>query len=487
MQKGDKTMAKKTKKRTKKKKSIWRIAVNTAAVSIVFLMMAAAYIWRAGYFSGHFYKDTWINGSDCSYKTVEEVKQMIQGKISEYQLTIRTLEGEAYTISAPQFQLVYMDDNRVDELMMEQEPLKWIQRAFQGGKYEVSANFTYEESLVEPLLKSLPFFQEENITRPQDAYLQESENGYTVVPEIVGNAPDETKVLNRVHEALKNAETEISLADSDCYLKPAVYQSDAGMTEKANTLNQLTSASLTYQVCGETAAINREVLKSWLIQDEQGAYSIDSEKIEAFINELADKRDSYGGTRKFTTHSGREITLGTNRYGWKVNRAESTAALKAAIAEGKQGEMELVYDRKAQGSGANDLGSVYVEISIDAQTMWCYKDGQVIVETPVVTGDMSIPGRATPRNGCWAIFRKATEYTMKGPVQADGKPEYTAFVHYWMPFNGGVGIHDLASRGNNFGGNIYLTNGSHGCINTPYNAVKTIYENVSVGTPVIVY
>ena len=56
-----------------------------------------------------------------------------------------------------------------------------------------------------------------------------------------------------------------------------------------------------------------------------------------------------------------------------------------------------------------------------------------------------------------------------------------------MPFNGGVGIHDLASRGNNFGGDIYMTNGSHGCINTPLDAAKKIYDTVSVGTPVIVY
>ncbi len=36
-------------------------------------------------------------------------------------------------------------------------------------------------------------------------------------------------------------------------------------------------------------------------------------------------------------------------------------------------------------------------------------------------------------------------------------------------------------------GDIYKTNGSHGCINTPLEAAKTIYETVSVGTPVIVY
>ena len=173
--------------------------------------------------------------------------------------------------------------------------------------------------------------------------------------------------------------------------------------------------------------------------------------------------------------------------GWQVDREKSLENLKTALAEGKEQEMELSYSHKAKGTSDNDLGDVYVEISIDRQTMWCYKNGQLVVETPVVTGDISKEGRATPKNGCWPIFWKTTEYTMKGPKDANGQPEYTAFVHYWMPFNGGVGIHDLASRGNNFGGDIYKTNGSHGCINTPLEAAKTIYETVSVGTPVIVY
>ena len=233
--------------------------------------------------------------------------------------------------------------------------------------------------------------------------------------------------------------------------------------------------------------MDHKVLKSWLTQDEQGTYTVDLQQIETFISQLADMRDTYGGKRKFTTHSGEKITLSTNKYGWLVDREKSVEELTSAIAEGKQGEMELVYEKKGQGTGKDDLGNVYVEISIDQQTMWCYKDGQVVVETPVVTGNMAIPGRATPKNGCWPIFWKKTEYTMKGPRDENGEPEYTAYVHYWMPFNNGVGIHDLASRGNNFGGDIYLTNGSHGCINTPLEAAKTIFETVSVGTPVIVY
>lgn len=266
-----------------------------------------------------------------------------------------------------------------------------------------------------------------------------------------------------------------------------MYQNDESLNEQMNTLNSLTGAKLTYTVKGTVSTIDHEVLKSWLVQDENGNYSIDESKEKAFIEQLADQIDTYGKSRKFTTHDGAQITLATNRYGWQVDREKSLENLKTALAEGKEQEMELSYSHKAKGTSDNDLGDVYVEISIDRQTMWCYKNGQLVVETPVVTGDISKEGRATPKNGCWPIFWKTTEYTMKGPKDANGQPEYTAFVHYWMPFNGGVGIHDLASRGNNFGGDIYKTNGSHGCINTPLEAAKTIYETVSVGTPVIVY
>ena len=65
---------------------------------------------------------------------------------------------------------------------------------------------------------------------------------------------------------------------------------------------------------------------------------------------------------------------------------------------------------------------------------------------------------------------------------------YNAFVHYWMPIDTrtGVGLHDATWR-NKFGGDIYYSNGSHGCINLPYEAAKTIFENISSGIPVIVH
>lgn len=55
-----------------------------------------------------------------------------------------------------------------------------------------------------------------------------------------------------------------------------------------------------------------------------------------------------------------------------------------------------------------------------------------------------------------------------------------------MPFDGGIGLHDATWR-NKFGGNIYINKGSHGCVNLPYQTAEYIYENVKVGTKVLVH
>ena len=55
-----------------------------------------------------------------------------------------------------------------------------------------------------------------------------------------------------------------------------------------------------------------------------------------------------------------------------------------------------------------------------------------------------------------------------------------------MPFYGDIGFHDASWR-NTFGGDIYKTNGSRGCINMPHAAAKKMYEHIERGVAVFVY
>ena len=146
---------------------------------------------------------------------------------------------------------------------------------------------------------------------------------------------------------------------------------------------------------------------------------------------------------------------------------------------GMNADIEPVWIRKAADRGENgcDLGDTYVEISIPEQRLWAYDGGELVCETDVVTGNAA--NHATPRGEFYVMYL-ARNITLRGA-------DYESFVHFWMPVTqSGVGLHDASWR-SAFGGSIYTWNGSHGCVNMPYDAAKTLFETFSPGTPVVIY
>jgi len=122
-------------------------------------------------------------------------------------------------------------------------------------------------------------------------------------------------------------------------------------------------------------------------------------------------------------------------------------------------------------------GKTFILVDISDQKMVFIKNGKTLVETPVVTGTLG--SRDTPR-GTFKVFSKMKDTWLTGPT-------WHNHVDYWMEFkSGGWGIHDAAWRKGKFGGSIYKTDGSHGCVNTPTQAMKIIYNNAPNGTKVVV-
>ena len=111
------------------------------------------------------------------------------------------------------------------------------------------------------------------------------------------------------------------------------------------------------------------------------------------------------------------------------------------------------------------------------QHLWYYKNGQLIVEGDIVTGNESKKW-GTPQ-GTYRLKYKEKDATLRG----EG---YSSKVSYWMPFNGGIGLHDATWR-NTFGGEIYKTSGSHGCVNLPPAVAEKIFNNIDANTPVVCY
>ena len=146
---------------------------------------------------------------------------------------------------------------------------------------------------------------------------------------------------------------------------------------------------------------------------------------------------------------------------------------------GKEGYVkELTAGAKeAKEKGADDIGDTYIEIDMGNQHMYYYVDGTIVIDTPVVTGNAS-RGWDTPAKVCFVYFKQRNR-VLRGA-------NYATPVKYWMAVDGHIGIHDATWRGE-FGGEIYKTNGSHGCINTPLEIMTELYDVVETGTPVVMF
>ena len=154
-----------------------------------------------------------------------------------------------------------------------------------------------------------------------------------------------------------------------------------------------------------------------------------------------------------------------------------------ALKNGKDAQVDAVWWEgyglpKQRNSSQGDIGDTYVEVSIDEQHMWYYQDGKLMLDTDVTTG-MDVESRRTP-TGVYFIWKRESPSRLSGSYGSSN-------VTYWMAFSwDGCGIHDASWR-SQFGGDIWKTNGSHGCVNTPIDKCKELYNMIEYDTPVVVY
>ena len=441
-------------------------------------VMLIVYIAVAVYFSSHFYEDTEIYGIDCSQKSVEEVKKLVADKLDEYRLEVKERGGASEYLSADQIDLKFVDNSSIDRMAKAQRSYIWPIMLMMERDDMAGVAFSYDQKKALTAFKDLECMNPIYTKAPTDAYVQVTDSGFEVVKETEGNTLNPETTAKALYAALDGGKSVLDLEEEDCYLKPDLYSDDEALVAEAEAKDALVQADITYEFGSRQERVNAPVIAQWITQAADGSYVIDDVEVTEYVESLAAKYDTFGLPRQFYTSLGTTVTLTDGDYGWCMDQDATVVDLLNALESGYQGTMEPQYMYTAMSREENDIGDTYVEICISQQVMWCYKDGVCIVYTPVVTGNPN-KGNATPSNGVWSIDAKMQNYTLVG----EG---YRSPVDFWMPFNGNVGIHDMQTRAY-FGGTIYLTNGSHGCINTPYANAKTIYENVSIGTPVIVY
>ena len=229
---------------------------------------------------------------------------------------------------------------------------------------------------------------------------------------------------------------------------------------------------------------------NWLTKNEDGTYTKDESafksKLNEFVKSLASQYNSIGSSRTFIGQDGQSHTVSGGTYGFRVSQDKEVSALLALMNENKSEESRVPeHTGQLPSEGNGGLGSSYIEVNITKQHLWLVKDGSVVLESDLVSGKESDSSRFTP-SGTYYIYNKERNRVLRGTKQANGKYEYESPVSYWMPFNKGIGFHDASWR-STFGGDIYINSGSHGCINLPTSFAGSLYSQIYVNLPVVVY
>ena len=457
------------------KKAAW-IAACTAGILLV--AAGGVYVGMSQKYKTRFFPNTQINGVDASGKTAAEVQELIAEGVNGYTLTIDERNNQTETIAGIDIKLHAEFDGSLEKMVAAQNPFAWLWHMKQE-EYTIGTMVAYDDAALESQIRNLSCLDPEKAVEPVNAKISEyvSGQGYSIEPEQEGTAVEAEKLTQAVTGAIENLQDHLSLEEADVYKKPTVLKDDASLAEQLDKMNKYAKMSVTYQFGDSTETLNGDQIHAWLIANADGSVSVDSSKVSEYVSEMAKAHNTSNKAKTLKTSYGSTIQVSGGTYGWKINQAAETEALAAIIASGESTTREPEYSQKAASHGANDYGDTYVEINLTGQHLFFYKEGKLVVESDFVSGNLA-KGWGTPA-GSYPLAYKQKNAVLKGE-------NYRTPVNYWMPFNNGIGMHDAKWR-SSFGGAIYKTGGSHGCINLPPSVAKTIFDNISAGTPVICY
>lgn len=458
---------------------------------IVVLVLLIVYLAGMLYYNDKFLNGTMVNGSDVGGMTLQKANDQLSKKVNGQSLKLIFNDGQSEVLQSAQLGVSYNKDNSLNQLMKNQNKWAWFIGFFKNEKNTLTDLIQISDENLTNGIASMEHAKEENQIAPTDAYIQYKDGSFSIIEETLGSKFNTEELVKNIKVALSEGKQQLDVTKANGYVKPQVYKDDQDLNNQLKAANEYCLSTITYTTPkGKEIALDGSTLITWLSKQDDGSYTKDEsvfkEKLTAFVKELASQYNSIGATRTFTGKDGQSHTVSGGTYGFRVSTDSEVSALLKMINENKSENNRIPEHTGQLPSGENGgLGTTYLEINITKQHLWFVKDGAVALESDFVSGKESDPSRLTP-NGTYYIYNKERNRVLRGTKQPNGKYEYESPVSYWMPFNKGIGLHDASWR-STFGGNIYINSGSHGCINLPTGFAGSLYSQIYVNLPVVVY
>ena len=446
-----------------------------------------AYLGASAFFSQHLFFNTYINGEDFSLQDAADVDSYIKRQIDNYSLTIKVDKQTSAKISGDSISLQYSGNSADKEILKSQNIFLWPASLFKRTSKTMDMPVRYDKALLEKKIEELQLVSPEQIPS-ENAKPEYNGDIYVIKPEVIGTAIDLNALTEKINLYLSKQKTLLDASEENCYASPR-YTSDSPEVQAAcDTMNNYAKTSITYPM-NENVVIDKALISQWLTVNENMEVALNRDAIKTWLSEFGDKYDTLGSTRTFTTPTGKSATVTGGTYGWSINEDTEWTNIVNSINNGETITREPAYyiGGTAAAHQMPDWGNTFVEVDLTEQHMWYFADGDLALETDVITGE-PIPERITPE-GTYFISEKLFKTTLVGAPDESGNPQYCTPVDYWMRITvGGVGFHDAWWQ-TGFGGTLYQIHniGSHGCINMPVGQAAALYSMIEVGTPAIIH
>lgn len=455
---------------------------------LIFLSVIGLYFGLAYYYKNGFSYGTKINGIACTGKTLEQIVDELSNATPPYDgLTIQSKDGKTYSIDAKDVDYERDFKSAVEDAYLNQNAMLWgmnLLPSYEG--INVSPNITYDKDKLYDIIDGLDIFK---ASIPNDKRVVEikknDDDGFVLINQKT-DILNEISTPNTVYEYFDKNETVLDLQEAGCYEDLPLTQKDEAVIDLYDKLSAFQNCSVEYHIDGEVVNVGPGIIATFALVDEGGNYIFDDngniqadmDKVNVFMDAFCDKYSTYNGKRLFKATDGREVVVEGGTYGKKINTEVETAYLLGVMAHNLHTVREPEYSTVNIFKDSDDIGNTYIEIDMTNQHLYYYVDGSIVLDSDIVSGNLRA-GHGTI-TGTYSVLDKARNVTLRGR-------DYESFVKYWIHVHRGIGIHDASWRKGKFGGEIYKTNGSHGCVNTRHDEVAKLWEIVEIGTPVVLF
>lgn len=449
---------------------------------VLAILLVAGYFTGVGYYSNRFQANTHFGSMDISHLTLDEAQNKITSDLNEQ--TVKLMENGQ---SIGEFKLgeagvVANTKEVLEKLYLQQDPRRWPLELFHTTNYDnvLLETVQIDENKLKDSLERIGFYDIER-TPSQNATIEYAPGrGYYVEKEKQGNELDFDEVHDLILDGIQQGEEALEI--NQAYQKPEVTENDEVITTIMDQINRYENTKITLQIENNEVTIPKEEIAEFIVFDGGNQITFDTDAVQAYVRTLNDQYATFGKSRSFQSTLRGVVDVPAGTLGWSIDSEEEAAQIIQDLQSGEDVTREPYIVGTGYSASGNDIGDSYVEVDMANQMMFVYKNGQIVVETPIVTGQ---PGTDTVP-GAYSAWDKETPADLKGYNPHTGR-DYVQPVDFWIPFDDtGQGIHD-ANWQSSFGGDAYLQRGSLGCINTPPGVMAEVFAQVEIGMPVIVF